>query len=338
MLILSLLALAQASSSVSGPQQGPMKTFGDWVVACDNVKQCEMTSLQPEGGDWSDAGWQMAVARGAGPAGGWTVELMGEDAPAGLTVQVEGAPAASAAAVWRGASFGGGEALTLVEALASGKAVVVRDGTGKSLGRISLSGSSASLRFIDAEQGRAGTVSAAVAKGAKPASAVPAAPPVPTIASIRAAGTAAPLSAALLEQLWTGSGCAENYAGDSRPDIDRHALGNGATLVLLPCGAGAYNFSSVPYVVKGGKAQVAAFDSAPGFTGDEPPMLVNAEFDAKEGALSSYAKGRGIGDCGSAESYVWDGSRFRLVEVRAMGECRGSINWLTIWRAKAVPR
>ena len=33
-----------------------------------------------------------------------------------------------------------------------------------------------------------------------------------------------------------------------------------------------------------------------------------------------------------------DGSRFRLTEARGMGECRGSINWLTVWRAKAVPR
>ena len=141
MLILAALALAQVA-----PQQGPMKTFGDWVVACDNVKRCEMTSLQPEGGDWSDAAWQMAVARDAGPTGGWTVEVMGDDAPARLTVHVEGAPVARAAAVWRGDKFSGGEALTLVEALANGKAVVVRDGSGKSLGRISLTGSSASLR------------------------------------------------------------------------------------------------------------------------------------------------------------------------------------------------
>jgi hypothetical protein len=333
MLILTALALAQIA-----PQQGPMKTFGDWVVACDNVKQCEMTSLQPEGGDWSDAGWQMAVTREAGPAGGWTVELMGEDAPAGLSVHVEGAPAASAAAVWRGTSFVGGDALKLVEALANGKAVVVRDGAGKSLGRISLAGSSASLRFIDAEQGRAGTVSAAVAKGAKPASAAPAAPSLPVIASIRASGTPAALSPALLKQLWAQSDCAVNYDGAARPDVERHALGGGATLVLVPCGAGAYNFSTIAYVVRGGKAEVAAFDSPPGWTADSPVMLVNAGFDAKTGELGSYAKGRGIGDCGSAETYVWDGTRFRLIEARVMGECRGSINWLAVWRAKAVPR
>ena len=333
MLILAALALAQAA-----PQQGPMKTFGDWVVACDNVKRCEMTSLMPEGGAWSGFEWQMAVTRDAGPAGGWTVELIGEDAPAGLTVHVEGAPAASAAAVWRGNKFSGGEALRLVEALANGKAVVVRTGASKVLGRISLSGSSASLRFIDAEQGRAGTVDAAVAKGAKPASAVPAGAQLPVIDSVRAIGRPAALTPALLSQMWSQHGCRTEYFQQPLPAVERHALGGGATLALVPCGAGAYNYSSVPYVVRGGKAVVASFDSQPGWTGDGPPMLVNAGFDPKTGELGSYAKGRGIGDCGSAETYVWDGTRFRLTEARAMGECRGSINWLTVWRARAVPR
>lgn len=330
MLILAALALAQAA-----PQQGPMKTFGDWVVACDNVKRCEMTSLQPEGGDWSDDGWQMAVTRDAGPNGGWTIELMGEDSPKGVALKVEGAPAD---AIWRGDALAGAPAASLVAAMANGKAVVVQDGAGKALGRISLTGSSASLRFIDAEQGRVGTVSAAVAKGAKPASAVPAAASLPVIASVRAAGTPVALSPALLNQLWTQSDCAENYEGESRPDVERHALGGGETLVLVPCGAGAYNFSTVPYVVKAGKAQVAAFDSSPGWTGDGPPMLVNASFDPKTGELGSYAKGRGIGDCGSAETYIWDGTRFRLTEARAMGECRGSTNWLAVWRARAVAK
>ncbi|WP_186456825.1 DUF1176 domain-containing protein [Sphingomonas suaedae] len=333
MLIPTLLALMQTA-----PQQGPVKTFGDWAVACDNVKRCEMTALQPEDGDWSDDGWQMSVVREAGPGGTWTVELDGDGPASGVRLQVEGVPAAGAAAVWRGTRFTGGEALAIVGAMANGKTAVVRDGAGKQLGRVSLAGSSASLRFIDAEQGRAGTVTAAVATGAKPASAVPAAPPLPVVPAVRAAGAPTTLSAAQLDQLWSQSDCAENYEDGSRPDIERHALGGGATLVLIPCGAGAYNFSSVPYVVTGGKVQVATFDSPPGWTDDGPPMLVNAGFDAKSGELASYAKGRGIGDCGSAERYVWDGTRFRLIEARAMGECRGSINWLRIWQAKAVPR
>ncbi len=332
MLILAALALAQ-----SAPQPGPMQTFGDWTVACDNGKRCEMTSLLPEADIGDEGEWQISVVREAGPIGLWSVELMGEIKP-GIRLSVTGTDAASAAAVWRGTEFSGGQALAIVRAMVNGRIAQLHDARGTLIGRVSLTGSSASLRFIDAQQGRAGTVTAAVASGARPASAVPAAPAIPVVASIRPRG-AAVLSAATLKQLWAESDCAENYDEDGLPSVERHALGGGATLALVPCGAGAYNYSSVPYVVRGGKAALAEFDLPPGWGGDGgPPMLVNANFDPKTGELGSYAKGRGIGDCGSSETYVWDGKRFRLVGARAMGECRGSTNWLTVWRARAVAR
>jgi hypothetical protein len=39
--------------------------------------------------------------------------------------------------------------------------------------------------------------------------------------------------------------------------------------------------------------------------------------------MSSYGKGRRLGDCGSAENYVWYGNKFRLIDAGAMPECRG---------------
>jgi hypothetical protein len=48
----------------------------------------------------------------------------------------------------------------------------------------------------------------------------------------------------------------------------------------------------------------------------------------------AFAKGRGIGDCGVGDDYVWDGDRFRLAEQIAMGECRGSVDYITTWRAR----
>lgn len=329
MLILAALAFAQTA-----PQLGPINTYGDWVVACDNVKRCEMTSLQTESADWPDDHWQLSVTRAAGPAGGWLVELFGEDAPAGVTFQIEGG-----ATVWRGDRLAGAAAQSLVDAMVNGKALLVRDRSGKAVARVSLAGSSAALRFIDAQQGRAGTITAAVAKGPRAAATVPAAAPLPVIAAVRATGAPANLPRALRDQMSRQYDCASNYDPDSLPDLERFALGGGATLVLMPCGAGAYNFSSVPYIVRAGKAQIARFDAATGFgENDGPPMLVNAGFDAKTGELTSFAKGRGLGDCGTAQSFVWDGTGFRLTEQRMMGECRGSTNWLAVWRARSVPR
>jgi hypothetical protein len=60
-------------------------------------------------------------------------------------------------------------------------------------------------------------------------------------------------------------------------------------------------------------------------------QLVNSGFG--EGRLTSYSKGRGIGDCGIAQDFVWDGTRFRLIEQSEMTECRGSTRMVTTWRA-----
>jgi hypothetical protein len=83
---------------------------------------------------------------------------------------------------------------------------------------------------------------------------------------------------------------------------------------------------------------LARFDLSPtSGEGDDPPMLVNAGWDTKQGLLTSFAKGRGLGDCGVGDDYAWDGSRFRLVRQIAMGECRGSTDYITTWRAVVTP-
>lgn len=343
MLIPTILML-MAGPAATVPRPGPIKSFGAWAVACDNVHACEMTSLwpedsQPEEGSPYDA-LSVSVARAAGSMGGWTVEIQlpakSGSAPLRVTtdhgLDVRGVPREDQL------RFKGADAARIVAGMASGTDLRVGDETSV-LGMVSLKGSSAALRFIDADQGRAGTVTAAVAKGAKPASAVPAAPTPPSIAFVRPGGTPASFPPTLRKALDKASECGSVYEGGDvpLPKADAFALGGGKTLVLLPCGSGAYNFSSRPYILAAGaKPIVAAFDSPPGMAPDGPPDLVNAGFDAKTGRLESFAKGRGLGDCGSSESYFWDGIMFRLVEQRVMSECRGSVNWLTVWRATAV--
>ena len=95
---------------------------------------------------------------------------------------------------------------------------------------------------------------------------------------------------------------------------------------MLNCGAGAYNFSSGIYVGQRNAAgkwtfEPAKFDyGATGFSADSKiPLLVNADWDAASQTISSYSKGRGLGDCGSSESRVWDGTMFRLTDATVMG-------------------
>ncbi|MBX3594944.1 DUF1176 domain-containing protein [Sphingomonas sp.] len=324
------LLLAQAAA----PAVGEVRVFGDWAVACDNVRRCEMTSLQPERAEDTD-GWQLSATRDAGPAGGWTVRLIGQDATAGTGVRIEGARGAAAAKFWKGDRFDGDDAAAIAAALVDGRAAIISRSTATPAGRVSLAGSAAALRYIDAQQGRAGTVTAIVARGDGPATDVPSRQPWPRVPAIAPAGNAG-LPPAITAVLWKRSACGENYPDGQRPAIQSHAVGGGAVLALVPCGAGAYNLLSEAFIVRAGQAAAAAFDSPPGFGEEGDDMPVNADFDAKTGRLTSYAKGRGLGDCGTSQSYVWDGSRFRLVEARVMSECRGSVNWLIVWKAQPV--
>lgn len=343
MLAMTLMFAAQAA--VAAPKPGPIQSFGAWVVACDNTRRCEMTSIWPEdllpdGSPYEAT--SVSIVREAGPAGGWTVEIQlpangGNDSLRVTTergLEVRGKPNKDML------RFAGADAARIVAGMIDGADLRIGDATSV-LGMVSLKGSSAALRFIDAAQGRAGTVTAMVAKGAKPASTVPGAAALPRIMAMRPAGQAAAFTPAMRKALDKASECGAAYEGGTGelPAAEAHALGGGKTLVLLPCGSGAYNYSTEPYILTpGGKPALAKFDAPVGFSeaDDGKPSLVNADFDAKTGRLESYSKGRGLGDCGSAEAFVWDGTRFRLVEARSMPECRGSVNWLTTWRAEAV--
>lgn len=328
-----MLALFLAAQPVQ--QADPIKLFDDWTVACDNGHRCEMTSLFP--GDQpapdEDSGFDasLSVTRLPGPAGGFTVDFSAYHTLKGrLRFQIDGATIATAVAGGEGIRLTGDDAARTVFAMVNGKQAALVDAAGKPVARVSLAGSSAALRYIDADQGRVGTVTAVVAKGSKPAAAVPAAPAPATVAAMRPSGAAATVSKALRAALEKQADCADMYGGgEPVPPVATFALGTGKTLALLPCGSGAYNFSSVAFILSGGKAARAAFDRGDG-------MLVNASFE--KGVLSTFDKGRGLGDCGTSEDYVWDGQRFRLISARAMPECRGSTNWLTYYRATPVFR
>ncbi|ATY33246.1 DUF1176 domain-containing protein [Sphingomonas psychrotolerans] len=332
MLTLALLLLA------ADPAVGVSQTYGDWAVACDNLKICEMTSLIGDDGDWpADGPLAASISRAPGPQGGFEIVVDSARATGSLTLAIDGKPVAQAVPREGAVRFRGADAARIVAVLIDGTNLTLANGKAV-IAKVSLKGSSAALRFIDTGQGRAGTVTAAAAKGTKPATAVPAAPTVPRVPALRASGAPATVSAALRQQMEKRSGCDESATeSDAADKVQTFALGGGATLALLPCGSGAYNINSAPFVLRGGKAAVADID----YSGDgsgEAPMLTNAWWDAKTSMLSTHAKGRGIGDCGESANYVWDGKGFVLIELRSMGECRGSINWLRTWKAEPVYR
>ncbi len=320
------------------PKPGAMKTFTDWTVGCDNALRCTLGSLLPDASIGQD-NLTLNLVREPGPVanGGGKMSLAIETRndqtatkrpPASFLV--DGKPIALR------------DAAALAAAIANAQSLKILDANGGTLATLSLKGAAAALRYIDAQQGRAGTVDAIVAKG--PAASRAPTPARPVIATVAPSGTAAKLTAAQIATMRKRGSCdIGNFPDGADPTQfapEVHALGGGKSLAILPCSTGAYNLIGALFIIDGATITPAQTDAPSGFeeTGADSATpvksVVNGAFE--NGVLTSYAKGRGLGDCGVHQSFVWDGTRLRLSEQSEMGECRGNIDYITTWRATVV--
>ncbi len=325
------------------------KAVKDWVGGCDNTRHCTAIGLAAEGAE-SYALLQFE----RGPAAGdqvrsirlrvdheisrentWTLRtddaellqfndmhLVDAQSGPGIDIIIEAI----------------GELEALMGAMRSADSLTVV-GDGGPVGSISLSGASAIMLWIDEQQGRLGTTTALVRRGEKSPQSVPAATPPPQLRGVPAEplGTedAADLGAEVRAGL-TDDSCEpldpESGMRDEAWGVDDRAL------VKLLCYRGAYNFGSSWFLVDGDAITALAFPIPAengGAAMDSTADLVNADLAAGSGQLSSFNKGRGIGDCGSSGQWRWDGERFQLESYATMGDCRGVTPdlWPVLWRS-----
>jgi hypothetical protein len=330
-----------AAAALAAPQPAELRTFTDWTVGCDNGRACHAVALLPE--NLPEDALTMSIRRGpeagahpviafevGGDSGAVRVAAEGQMLGLRLAVDKNGAMAVPATDV-----------PALIAAMRRASEFQLRKADGTPVGRVSLRGASAALLYMDEQQRRVGTVTALVRPGIRPASAVPPPPALPKVAAAAIGRRKVALTAREAAVLRKRFSCdVDEVGGPSEHEV--HALGTGR-LVLLACGAGAYNVSFVPLILPAGggaaAAKAARFDADEAWWEDETkPMLVNAGFDPASGELSSFAKARGLGDCGSSRVYVWDGTRFRLTAQTEMYECRGSTDYISTWRAEVVRR
>ena len=328
-----LVVLAAAAASAPNPQD--LKTFSDWIVGCDNGRACQAVALLPQD---DVEGTTMVIWRGpeamarptitinADYKAATAIVIDGKRQPFRLTSDKDGVLTVDRT-----------QSAALIAAMLPGKTMAVTDASGKQVGTPSLSGLSAALLYIDEQQRRIGTVTALVRKGAKPPSAVPPTPALPVIISPKPPKlltrklTAADTKRAIKDlQCETSETSAETtYARlDARTTL---------AILPFPCGNGAYNYFAYALLIdNAGKVLPARFDSEPGMGGESNAIgseLVNGDWDAAKRMITTYAKGRGLGDCGASSKFAWDGQRFRLAQLDVMGECRGSVDYITTWRA-----
>lgn len=339
--ILLLAAASFGAPALAKVELGAQKFFKDWAVACDNILSCEAVALEPE--SFPNGGLSLSVSRDAA-TGIAQISLSGFETKSDrYRIFIDGRFVDSGVMTEKATStiaVTGPDAIKLSRAIVKGLTLLLDDGKGGELGKASLLGSTAALRHIDTIQSRAGSKSALALAGRKALRAKSV--PKPVIEVKRIAPNNVTPDATTLVSLAEGSPCAQERYGVTE-DV-AHSLGpvdgKAHALVMLSCGSGAYNFSHAVYLGIEESAGKWAFKPARFDHGEDVrtmdkslQLVVNSDWDPATQKLTSFAKGRGIGDCGNGETYVWDGAMFRLVAAYGMSECRGAIDWLTLWQA-----
>ena len=342
---------ATAPVVIPGTAAAPVyREFREFVVACDNIRHCDVIGVTD-----AASGLVLSLHRDAGVAGAHSLVLRAPwrtlDAQ---TLRLDGARAGDITALpWRHAS-GETEALHLDDPVAIARFIdLVRDGARLEAGAdrvLSLSGLSAALLFVDAQQQRLDSAGAWLRRGTRADSDVPAAPPLPDLPSPPAAPPALdPARAESLIRHVRATQAAVLDTQDCEPaggayDIARYdtavALDDSQALVLLGCYSGAYQHSSVPFraALEGGTVEALTLPGPP-MTQDsvqlgEFDLLTSPGYNASSGLLTTHAKGRGIGDCGFYADWRFDGQAFALARFGQMNQCGGLApdDWPVLWR------
>lgn len=330
--------------------QPEVKTFKDWVVGCNNVRGCEAVSLtEPDFGntDAESHSAYLKVTRGGQPdAGvefsvsqGWASEVP-EDA-VGQAVKISADR----------------QVLALGELTAEqrdGMIKIPQDKTDSFLAMVrkpnvltltigdqqytaSLRGLSATLLYMDEQQQRLDTKTALVRVGDKAMTAKSVDKPV-VKAKLAPEKMAAPADLAQTIRAAAKADLKEVCEGeDPITDMDfAEPLDGDHYLVGLTCWLAAYNSSSVLFKVKADTAgsdkpayDMLTLDTAP--FGEASKEVSGANYDRATGSLTSYSKGRGLGDCGVSSAWAWTGEQFTMTRYDEMPECRGVPEFINLW-------
>lgn len=333
LVLATVLALSPGLAEADG-----VESFKDWTVVCDNLRNCQVAGFASDDSELP-AVLHLSRDGAAGAPARIEIDLLdgdqkldGKPLPVllvdGRVVMTGKAKALSDAGSFT-VALDDAQVGPLLGAARNGTLLTIRAGDTE-MGQVSLAGMVAALRYADDQQKRVGTVTAMVAKGAAPASSVPAPPPAPVLhaaAAVAQAGLPSKPPAAA-KALAGKAECDVEPGSEGQPEAWR--LSADKVLWRMPCGGGAYDFSSLFVVVdKAGGASLAPLEGV----GDG--MVTNAGYDPKTRVLSAYDKGRGIGDCGSSNEWVWTGDAFALSQAAVMPVCRGyGYDWPTVFHAE----
>ena len=352
------------------PQLRPVeKTFGQWIVTCDNGGSCSATSVT---GMNEGNGARIDVSRDGGPfaaphvdfrVSGNEVHANGSFQPwypdAGIETVTFGKTRLAETAL-KGTSWqrpGGDGPYVLSVPLASIRAVLdalasqpaITFGPGRPVDVVGLDGAAAALAFMDRFQGRTGSRTASGKAGTASDLSVPLAGRLPVNPAPAVAGTdlAGAPPKAVLDAFHAA--CSDRGPGDLHPGGYR--MKPGQDLWFLHCSLGAYNSGYMAFLAEAGGVRKLGFADLEWTGGDPAPAemvwnyAVIRDLDfvsyvdgaAKAGPrpfmVVSSNLGRGLADCGNTNEFLFDGTGFRLHSRAQMGCLGWSANWPYLWRS-----
>ncbi|WP_182629978.1 DUF1176 domain-containing protein [Pantoea hericii] len=320
-----LFMLAMLSLSAQAAQSARTLEHKDWEVACDNTLTCRIAGYGKE----EDPSGSILLTRDAGPGIEPTGEVTLGDTeddsePAEkLTLWIDGKPAGDLLAADDNWQMSASQTSAVIKAVKGSGKVEFKGGSKPFL--LSNEGAYAVLLKADDVQGRISTPGALTKKGNKPESSVAKAVPAPVIQAAKTlSGEPRLLTNAEIAALKTRLLSTVNRNDDdtcdslftSAENIDPETDGPTLTplddshaLLSALCWRAAYNEGYGYWVIDN---QLKG----------QPVLVTVSGSDYDKGEITSVQKGRGIGDCMSQESWVWDGQAFRKSYDGGTGMCR----------------
>jgi len=304
------------------------KKVRDWTVECSNGLTCQVSFW-----DWGSKGMQYLgfERRGAPHA---TVQLrlrtatdFSPDTDPGVTYRftVDGRELLLLTArdliqeEHSAAYFYPDQAkvLALLEAMGAGTSaeVTVTGRAGNEVLPIKLNGVKGAMLYLDEVQGRLDRVDALEAKGNKQ-------PPEDVVAKdIR---TLVDMPEIVRKEFTDSGGACSDLLPETIKQFDGFDVTIGAIrLIAVPCTTGgAYNQPYALYTVNEAVERIAFPDLHEG----RPTTMstaMNIDFNPVTKTMTSFFRGRGLGDCGEYHKWQLDktGNRLELLEIRVKGEC-----------------
>lgn len=309
------VALSLVALSVGAAGKEPVAfSHNDWELACDNTLTCRAAGYQADSGGSEPV--SMLVTRKAGPGTPIDIQLQIGDADGVKgTLRFKVGKATVSGLEAGTASFDDSQVRSVLPELLKGDEAQVTAGGGKKW-VLSLSGLNAVLLKMDEAQGRVGTPGALVRKGSRPESSALQPVPMPVV-NVPRPPKARPGDAALAARIFPSLDLKDALEQCNNQDqvnaksVEVHRLNDRKVLLALGCGVGAYNYTTLLWIA-----------------GDKPPyapvsLEASGEFDEKDASVTSSMKGRGIGDCWSAETWNFNGKDFVRTGATGDGMCRG---------------